>query len=537
MKTPAEGLIIAGKYALERELGRGGMGSVWVARDRALERRVAVKFLSPSLSQSAAAIARFEREAKAAARIASPHVVQIHDFGVDDGTPYIVMELLRGEDLAARLEARGRLSLGETAALIARIARALEVVHKENIVHRDLKPSNVFLADQGGEEILKLLDFGIAKALSAEGTPDASTTGALVGTVYYMSPEQVRLQKVDHRSDLWSLGVIVFQALTGQMPFSGEAAFDVLEKVCRGPVPRATQVVPGLPPAIDRFFERAWQQDPARRHASATEMAAELSAIASQVAPFSGPGAPSPGPGAPPRVPTEVMTPLPVTSPGALNTGSPRQAVQLPGSFGPAERPAGVPARGRLLWIVGGVVLALAGIPVAIALLPDGPGPGPGPDGGPATSSAGPRPGASQLPGSTGETGVRCRLAPWDGKSRGWAKLGTPMCDKPGTTVAYYLRVSFNQDEPTSRAAVKQAWSKYVRGYLGNAPCPDAQEMMFFDQKQQAGAGILFRSRPPGWDRVAAEKPEWLLLDAGEQPVSAEVCFFLAEESRKPEGW
>ncbi len=219
MSSIREGTVVAGKYQIERPLTRGGMGSIWVARHLKLDMRVAVKLMAPALAETEVGRARFEREARAVALIQSPNVAQIHDYGVEDGTPYIVMELLAGEDLGARLQRGRRLPISAVAAIFAQIAKALRRAHDAGIVHRDLKPANVFLARSDEDEIVKLLDFGIAKLNGTGSAEEATATGVVLGSIHYMSPEQARgVREVDHRSDLWSLGVIAFRAIVGRLP-------------------------------------------------------------------------------------------------------------------------------------------------------------------------------------------------------------------------------------------------------------------------------------------------------------------------------
>jgi eukaryotic-like serine/threonine-protein kinase len=278
------GTVIAGGYRLERLLARGGMGSVWVARHLRLDVDVAIKFMTTEYAASSEARARFEREAKASAQLKSPNVVQVHDYGVEGETPYIVMELLEGEDLNARLERVGRLSLQATYTIIDQVCKALRRSHEVGLVHRDLKPANIFLTTHLGEEIVKVLDFGIAKAISVSGPVQAgkaTRTGTLIGSPHYMSPEQIRRSKqVDHRSDLWSLGVITFQCLTGRLPFSGEEFAEVLVEVCSDPIPPPSSFAPDLPSDVDRFIERALTRDIDQRFQSARELAEALQAIA-----------------------------------------------------------------------------------------------------------------------------------------------------------------------------------------------------------------------------------------------------------------
>ncbi|MDI1478467.1 serine/threonine-protein kinase [Polyangium sp. y55x31] len=283
----AEGQLIAGKIRLERPLARGGMGAVWIAHHLKLDRAVAVKFMEPGLAASDTARARFEREARAAAQIQSAHVVEVHDYGVEGETPYIVMELLRGEDLAARLTKRGKLGLAEALRITQPICKALRRAHELGLVHRDLKPGNVFLARQDDDEIVKLLDFGIAKAVSP-GTPqsgDVTRSGNLVGSPLYMSPEQIRKSKeVDHRSDLWSLGVILYQMLTGRTPFVEDEVGAVLVAICTDPIPKPSTLAPELGPEVDRFFDRALARDPAERFQNSRELYEALEALATKPA-------------------------------------------------------------------------------------------------------------------------------------------------------------------------------------------------------------------------------------------------------------
>jgi serine/threonine-protein kinase len=287
VKQPAPGVIITGKYRLERPLASGGMGSVWVARHVELGLPVAIKFIGPELASSSDSRMRFDREAKAAALIQSPYVVSVQDYGVDDHLPYIVMELMRGEDLEERLRRRGRIPLHEASAFFMQIAKGLRRAHEMGIIHRDLKPRNLFIAQNDDEETIKILDFGIAKSVSRILATEATTTGNVMGSPFYMSPEQIRgARDIDLRTDLWSLGVVLFQMLTATLPFHGEVVGDIIGKILADPIPIATHLAPDLPPAIDDFFARALARDRAHRFQSAREMADALADIArSSVAP------------------------------------------------------------------------------------------------------------------------------------------------------------------------------------------------------------------------------------------------------------
>lgn len=278
--VPLPGVLLAGRYLLDRPLAKGGMGAVWLARHRELGTEVAVKFMDPALIASSDARARFEREARASAMLDSQHVVHVHDYGVEDGTPYLVMERLRGQDLSERLRARGTLSLAEGAKIATQVSKALRRAHEAGVVHRDLKPGNVFFAEKDDDEVIKVLDFGIAKILQPEDGRDATRTGTIMGSVHYMSPEQVRDSKsADPRSDLWSLGIVLYQALTGSVPFPGSEIGDVLVRICTEPVKPPSERVGSLGPAVDAFFERALQRDRERRFGSAREMAEAFEAL------------------------------------------------------------------------------------------------------------------------------------------------------------------------------------------------------------------------------------------------------------------
>src|SRR5580658_1808876 len=223
---PRVGDQITSSIRLVRELGSGGMGSVWVADHRTLQTQVVVKFMHAQLAGDKDSLLRFSREAAAGANVKSPHVVQVFDHGIaPDGAPFIVMELLEGSDLATHSERNGPMSLFEVERVISQTCKALSRAHERGIIHRDIKPQNIFLTNVGGEEVfVKVLDFGIAKATeSLPGISSATKTGAMMGTPHYISPEQmVGAKGIDHRTDLWALGVVGFECLTGKKPFDAE---------------------------------------------------------------------------------------------------------------------------------------------------------------------------------------------------------------------------------------------------------------------------------------------------------------------------
>ncbi|WP_434048610.1 MULTISPECIES: protein kinase domain-containing protein [Sorangium] len=276
--------IIAGKYMLIRHIGGGGMGQIWESQDLRLQRRVALKLMSAEHVESPESCARFDREAKSIAQLRNQHVVHIYDYGIDHGLdeerPYIAMELLEGEDLQRRIDRVRRLPLPAVASIVTQAARGLAAAHAAGIVHRDLKPGNVFLARTEAEEVVKLLDFGVVTMLSKSDDLRLTGGGGLIGTPTYMSPEQMRGAVVDHRSDLWSLGVLAYCALTGELPFTAKTLGGLVVGICTEPFPPASSLVPGLSPELDRFFERALAKDPTQRFRSAREMAAAFAALA-----------------------------------------------------------------------------------------------------------------------------------------------------------------------------------------------------------------------------------------------------------------
>ncbi len=278
--TISAGRVVGGKYRLEALLSSGGMGSLWVAVHESLDVHVAVKFMITRPSDRVGR-ARFEREAKASALVRSPHVVQVLDYGTAGDVPFLVMELLEGEDLATRLERVGRLPVVAVATIAIQVCKALRVAHEASIVHRDLKPANVFLCNAKDEDVVKLLDFGLAKSLGRPLVDDLTTADTVLGSPRYMSPEHLRgAREVDHRSDLWSMGVILFRALTGTVPFTGTMVGDLIVKICTDPIPIVSQVAPDLGADFDPFFARAFARDPTERFQSARELSDAFCAIA-----------------------------------------------------------------------------------------------------------------------------------------------------------------------------------------------------------------------------------------------------------------
>lgn len=253
------------------------MGTVYRAEHLVLQAPVAIKVIDREVADGDLALSRFMREAQAAASLRSPHVVQILDYGTEEDRPFMVMELLEGETLADRIDRLGRLGPQETYRVMSHVARAVSKAHEAGIVHRDLKPDNVFLVFNEGDEIAKVLDFGVAKieATALEGASH-TRTGSLLGTPYYMSPEQAQGNKeIDHRSDLWALCVIAFECLTGQKPFSSEGLGDLVLQICIRDIPVPSQYA-DVPEGFDEWFAQGTQREPDDRFQSARELSEAL---------------------------------------------------------------------------------------------------------------------------------------------------------------------------------------------------------------------------------------------------------------------
>ena len=268
---------MGGRYRLVRLIARGGMAQVWEAHDEILDRAVAVKVLHPHLAEDTAFLERFRREAVAAARLSHPNVVAVYDTGLDDGVAFIVMELVRGETLRELLAARGGLTPAQAVQVAMQVAEALAYAHGHDIVHRDVKPANVLIADEGQ---VKVADFGIAKATSAAFTDgDLTHTGTFVGTAKYLSPEQVRGEPQDQRSDVYSLGVVIYEMLCGRAPFAGETELAVAVQHVRATPVGPRQVRAGIPRPLEVVVLKAMAKAPEQRYDTASDMRAALAGI------------------------------------------------------------------------------------------------------------------------------------------------------------------------------------------------------------------------------------------------------------------
>jgi eukaryotic-like serine/threonine-protein kinase len=284
-----QGDLLAGKYRVENVLGEGGMGYVVAALHEQLNQRVAVKLLSPLLSENEDSVTRFLREARAAVRIRSEHVARVLDVGkLPDGAPYMVMEYLLGRDLSAELAERAQLEIPLAIDYLLQACEAVAEAHSIGLIHRDLKPSNLFLTHRpDGSPLVKVLDFGISKAIvPEEGELELPTsltaTHSVLGSPSYMSPEQVRRPKsVDVRTDIWSLGTILYEFLIGEGPFPGESPLAVLAAVVSDPTPSIRERRPDVPPELEAVVVKCLRKDPNQRYRTIAEFAEVLAPFAS----------------------------------------------------------------------------------------------------------------------------------------------------------------------------------------------------------------------------------------------------------------
>jgi serine/threonine-protein kinase len=284
-RQPQPGDTIAGKYRVEKVLGAGGMGVVLAATHLQLQQQVAIKMLLPSSLQNPELVARFDQEARATVKIQSEHVVKVLDVGREQGNPFMVMEYLDGNDLAAVLKRSGPLSLPDALGHVLQACEALAEAHKLGIVHRDLKPANLFLTRRAdGSPLVKILDFGISKATLANGFgPAAGLTmdATVMGSPNYMSPEQLKNSKdVDARADIWSLGLVLYELLTGQVAFQADTLAELHVAILQSFPGSLRQRRPDLPPELEQVILRCLQKDRAFRFANVGELAQALDPFA-----------------------------------------------------------------------------------------------------------------------------------------------------------------------------------------------------------------------------------------------------------------
>lgn len=373
--------LLAHRYQLIRRIATGGMGAVWEAEDTVLHRRVAVKMLSDALAAQPRFARRFQREAQAAAGLSHPAVANVYDYGENGGAPFIVMELVDGETLADRIHREGRLPPEDAVRISTAVAAALQAAHDAGLVHRDVKPGNIMLTPSGD---VRVLDFGIAAAAGAPLT----TTGAVMGTATYLSPEQARGEPAGPASDVYSLGVTLYEMLAGRPPFVGEHPVGVAAQHLDQPPPSLADAAPGVPAHIGQAVERALAKRPADRPASAAAFAAMLAGQA-PVPPLTPSG-------------TAATMVLPAKEPTAVLAAA---GVPVAGAPTTVRRAPRTPRRGG--WAVLLVLLALGviGLVAWIAVSGSGtPTPSPAPSGNPSNVAV---PNVVGLPTAQAEEAIR----------------------------------------------------------------------------------------------------------------------------------
>jgi serine/threonine-protein kinase len=355
---------IAGRYELGDRLGYGGMSTVQLAFDRRLEREVAVKLLAEHLAEDPAFVARFRREALAAARLVHPNIVQVFDFGLDEpsGRHFIVMEYIRGQSGAEILRDRGHIPVEEALAVIGHACRGLDYAHKHGVVHRDVKPGNLLRSDDG---LVKLADFGIAKALSDES--QITQAGSVLGTAAYLAPEQAHGEEAGPRTDLYSLGVVAYQLMSGRLPYEANSLTELALMQQREAPPLLHELEPSVPPQLAAAVDRALALDPADRYETADEMRAALVDGARGVGP-------EPDETGATRVAAAATSATRVSAPGTAEHAAGRRLEPRPAPHAPRREPA--PERpperrrgglGRALALVLVLALAIAGIALALS--------------------------------------------------------------------------------------------------------------------------------------------------------------------------
>jgi eukaryotic-like serine/threonine-protein kinase len=349
--------VIVGRYELGDRLGAGGMSTVVLAFDRRLERYVAVKLLAEHLADDTQFVSRFRREALAAARLVHPNIVQVFDFGLDDvsGRHYIVMEYIRGQSGAQILRDEGRLSVPDALHLVDGSCLGLHYAHRNGVVHRDVKPGNLLRSEEGQ---VKLADFGIAKATDGSAITQA---GSVLGTAAYLAPEQAHGEVATARSDLYGLGVVTYQLLSGRLPYEATSLTELALAQQREHPPRLDEVNPEVPPALADAVDRALELEPADRYADAEQMRRALEAA--------GRGAGEDATRVVRRERTSATRVVPPGAPARREPRQPRQPPPPPAGAVPREQQYAEPARRGRGWLVVLLAFVVAGVVAAVIAL------------------------------------------------------------------------------------------------------------------------------------------------------------------------
>ena len=266
----AKGQKINDRYEIEKLIGEGGMANVYLAHDTILDRKVAVKVLRGDLAGDEKFVRRFQREALSASSLSHPNIVEIYDVGEDDGNFYIVMEFIEGKTLKQLIKKRGVLSLSETIDIMLQLLDALATAHDSYIIHRDIKPQNIMIKESG---LVKITDFGIAMALNSV---ELTQTNSVMGSVHYLPPEQASGKGSTIRSDIYSLGILMFEMLTGKMPFKGDSAVEIALKHMKEPLPSVRELNPVVPQSVENIIIKAAAKNPKNRYRDVREMAADI---------------------------------------------------------------------------------------------------------------------------------------------------------------------------------------------------------------------------------------------------------------------
>ena len=362
------GTVLAERYRIGRLLGEGGMGQVYEAQHLNINKRFAIKLLRPEIVSNKEAVARFRQEAWSASSIGHENIVEIDDFAtLPNGSVYLAMEYLQGQALSDRMRALPPVALDEALGVLMQVCRGLAAAHDKGIVHRDMKPENVFLAEKQGRVIAKILDFGIAKVSGAEGSQSLTRTGTIFGTPHYMSPEQALGRPLDHRTDIYSVGVIMYELFTGRVPFEAESFMGILTKhITVEPVaPRLMSPDRQILPEVEAVILRAMAKEVADRYQTMAELLAQLNELAEVHAP----NVLRVAPGA---ISAQISTQMPASMPSGLRAGAPHPSGPRRPAVPPSTPDVTSGRRSRAgVWI--GVLVAAAGVVSAVVLLANEP--------------------------------------------------------------------------------------------------------------------------------------------------------------------